>query len=102
MKNLLVSAITASVLAMGSTSALAETTNKDPFENFNRSVFSFNQRIDQNLLRPVAKGYQTVVPSPVRQGVSNFFGNINDVWTGVNNLLQGKVVAAGSDAGRVV
>lgn len=103
MKNLLVSAITASVFAIGSTSAWAETNNpKDPFENFNRSVFSFNQRVDQNLLRPVAKGYQTVVPSPVRQGVSNFFGNINDVWIGVNNLLQGKVVAAGSDAGRVV
>lgn len=73
---------------------------KDPIEGFNRAVFAFNEGLDKAIVRPVAVGYDKVMPSPVRTGVSNFFGNIADLVIALNNLLQGKVPAAASDAGR--
>ena len=63
----------------------------DPWENWNRKVFAFNDAIDTAVLKPVATVWRDVVPSPVRQGVSNFFGNIGDVWSGANHFLQGKL-----------
>jgi phospholipid-binding lipoprotein MlaA len=63
----------------------------DPWEKWNRKVFSFNEALDQNVLKPVATGYSNIVPEPVRRGVGNFFGNAADAWSAVNNLLQGKV-----------
>lgn len=63
----------------------------DPWENWNRKVFTFNERLDEKVLKPVATGYSQVVPRPVRNGVDNFFGNVADAWSAVNNFLQGKV-----------
>ena len=60
----------------------------DPLEPFNRSVFSFNEGLDRTVLKPVATVYRDITPSPVRTGVTNFFGNIVDVWSLVNNVLQ--------------
>lgn len=74
----------------------------DPFEPFNRKVLVFNEKADQYVLKPVAQGYQAVTPLPARVGVSNFFANLSDAWTGVNNLLQGKPGSAASDVGRVL
>lgn len=62
----------------------------DPWETWNRKVFAFNEGLDEKVLKPVATAYQQTVPSFVRAGISNFFGNIQDVWSGVNHLLQGK------------
>ena len=62
----------------------------DPLEGMNRAVFSFNETIDRAVLKPVATGYQNVVPELVRTGVDNFFGNIGDAWSAVNHLLQAK------------
>ena len=73
---------------------------KDPAEGFNRAVFAFNEGLDTILIRPVAKGYDAAMPLPARTGVSNFFGNIADIFIGVNNLLQGKPNQAASDGGR--
>ncbi len=75
---------------------------KDPIEGFNRAMFAINDGVDQAVIRPVAVGYDTVMPSPSKKGVTNFFGNIADVFIGVNNLLQGKGSEALSDLGRVV
>lgn len=75
---------------------------KDPIEGFNRAMFAFNDGLDTVLIKPVAKGYDAVLPAPVRTGVTNFFGNIADLFIGVNNLLQGKPDQALSDFGRVV
>ena len=75
---------------------------KDPIEGFNRAVFAFNDGIDKAIVKPVAQGYEAVLPPPVRTGVSNFFGNIDDVFIALNNLLQGKVPEALSDVGRVL
>ena len=74
--------------------------NQDPAEGFNRAMFAFNEGMDRLLVRPVAKGYEFVLPGPVRTGVSNFFANIADVFIGVNDLLQGKPREAGTDFGR--
>jgi len=72
-------------------------TGSDPLEGFNRAMFSFNQYWDDYFMRPVAEGYQTVTPKPVRVGVSNFFANLFEPLTVVNDLLQGKGTQAGSD-----
>jgi phospholipid-binding lipoprotein MlaA len=62
----------------------------DPWENWNRKVFAFNEGLDEKVLKPVATVYSDVVPQPVRQGIGNFFGNVQDAWSAVNNFLQGK------------
>lgn len=63
---------------------------RDPWESYNRKVTRFNDVLDENVLQPAAKGYQTVLPDVVRRGVNNFFSNLSDVWSTVNNLLQAK------------
>lgn len=75
---------------------------RDPAEGFNRAMFAFNEGLDTIIIKPVAKGYDFVMPTPVRTGVGNFFGNIADIFIAVNNLLQGKPGEAASDAGRVL
>lgn len=74
----------------------------DPFERYNRSMYKFNDSLDRNLLKPVATGYVKVVPSPVRKGVSNFFGNLDDVVVFINDILQLKIGQAISDLTRVL
>jgi phospholipid-binding lipoprotein MlaA len=74
---------------------------KDPYEGLNRAVFTFNDTIDKAALKPVAIAYKKVLPSFVQTGVNNFFGNLSDVWSAVNNLLQGKGEAGMSDVTRV-
>lgn len=61
---------------------------RDPWEPFNRQVSSFNEGVDEAVVKPVATAYQHVTPELVRTGVSNFFGNLSDVWSLVNNVLQ--------------
>jgi len=61
---------------------------RDPLEPFNRGVSRFNDAVDEAVLKPVATAYVDVTPSPVRTGVSNFFGNLADLWSSVNAGLQ--------------
>ena len=75
---------------------------KDPYEPFNRKMFAFNDTLDTYALKPVATAYTKVVPSPVRTGVHNFFGNFSDAWSAVNQLLQGKPRDAGTMTLRVL
>ncbi|MCX2861367.1 VacJ family lipoprotein [Paucibacter sp. PLA-PC-4] len=63
----------------------------DPWESWNRKVFGFNEKIDENVLKPVATAYSEVVPAPARLGVDNFFGNVSDAWSAVNLFLQGRL-----------
>ena len=62
----------------------------DPLESMNRGIFSFNEGLDNAVLKPVATAYQTVTPRVARQGVTNFFDNLGDAWSFVNNALQGQ------------
>ena len=73
---------------------------RDPAEGFNRAVFSFNDKFDEAIGKPVATAYRDVVPDQGRYWVRNFFANIADLWIGANNLLQGKPLDAISDWGR--
>ena len=73
----------------------------DPLESYNRSMTRFNDQVDAMVLKPVATAYREVTPAPVRTGVSNFFANIGDVWSFVNNVLQLRAEAAGSSFMRV-
>jgi len=60
----------------------------DPLEPYNRGMTEVNEAVDSVVLKPVAMAYQEVTPSVVRTGVSNFFTNIGDAWSFVNNVLQ--------------
>jgi phospholipid-binding lipoprotein MlaA len=92
-------AAAAAVLAL---SGCATTSNpQDPLEGYNRAVFSFNDAVDRTVLKPTATAYKNVTPSFVQTGVSNFFGNLSDAWSAVNNLLQGKGQAGMGDVTRV-
>lgn len=73
---------------------------KDPYEGFNRGVFEFNDVLDRYALKPLAQGYQKVVPETVRFIVGNMFANLGDVWTAFNQLLQGKPKFALTDMTR--
>ena len=63
---------------------------RDPWERFNRSMYTFNAQFDRVVFLPVVRTYETVAPKPVRQGVSNFFSNLDSFPSMVNCLLQGK------------
>jgi len=96
--------ITTSLIAatIGLSGCAATSNNpKDPFEGFNRAMFTFNDKLDQAAVKPAAEVYSNVLPQFVQIGVSNFFGNLGDVWTAFNNFLQGKVEDGMSDVMRV-
>lgn len=69
---------------------------RDPLEPFNRGMYQFNDAVDRAVVKPVATVYRDVLPSPVRTGVNNFFANLQDAWSFVNNSLQLKGEAAGN------
>ena len=73
----------------------------DPAEGWNRAVFGFNDGLDNAVLKPVARGYQAVVPSLVRTGIGNVFANFSDGWSAINQLLQGKPIASAQMTMRV-
>lgn len=92
-------ALATSLLAGCATTA---TDPRDPLEPLNRGIYTFNEHVDGLILKPVAEAYRLLLPPFARTGVSNFFSNLNDVVVALNNLLQGKVNQAASDASRVV
>ena len=92
------------LMALGACSTLGAKSpgqKLDPWENWNRKVFKFNEDLDAAVLKPVATVYSKFVPQVVRQGVYNFFGNGADAWSFVNNMLQGRIEPAGRDLIRV-
>lgn len=74
----------------------------DPMESFNRGVFGFNDAVDRAVLKPVATAYRDVLPPWMRKGVGNFFNNLEDVWSVVNNALQLRGRDTGDSLGRVM
>ena len=89
-------------LAAGCTAMTDRAEAYDPWEGMNRKTFAFNDAVDRAVLKPVAQGYQRVTPPFVREGVNNFYGNLEDIGTGLNNFLQGKIGDGLSDTGRVI
>ncbi|MDL5601151.1 VacJ family lipoprotein [Bacillus subtilis] len=93
------------LLAVAGLAALplvAQAADEDPWEGVNRAVFSFNDTVDTYALKPIAQGYQYVTPQFVEDGVHNVFRNVGDVGNLANDLLQGKLHAAGVDTSRLI
>lgn len=80
--------------------AWAEEDNGDPWEGFNRKVFSFNEFVDRYALKPVARGYKFLMPGWADDSVTRVFANLADVRSGLNNLLQWEWHEAGHNFGR--
>jgi len=76
-------------LALAGASGCASTVEGDPLEPVNRAVYGFNEGVDEAIVRPVATAYRDHVHEEIRGRVRNFFSNIGDVFTGVNDMLQG-------------
>lgn len=75
---------------------------QDPLEKVNRKIWGVDMFADRHVLKPIAKGYRAVAPQPVRSGVSNFFANLTEPWSLVNNVLQGQFKRAGRNLKRFV
>jgi phospholipid-binding lipoprotein MlaA len=76
--------------ALGGCASVPNPNPDDPFEGYNRGMQRFNDAVDDAVLAPVARTWRDQVPSFVRTGVGNFFGNLDDAWSAVNHLLQAK------------
>ena len=74
----------------------------DPFEDLNRDIFVFNEKLDEKILKPTALVYRKVTPQFARTGVTNFFNNLEEIDTTINQVLQGEIKYAFNDAGRFV
>ena len=94
-------ALALSALAAGCASTGSQV-SRDPWEGLNRKTHAFNDAVDRAVLKPVAQGYVKVVPGFAREGVNNFFDNLDDIGTGLNNILQGKPLQGAGDLGRFV
>ncbi|KVD30454.1 VacJ family lipoprotein [Burkholderia ubonensis] len=92
----------AAAAALSGCATVQTPTKGDPLEGFNRTMYKFNDTVDTYALKPVAKGYQYVVPQPVRDSVTNFFSNIGDVYIAANNLVQLRIADGVGDIMRVV
>lgn len=100
MRSLRILSLTVILALGGCVSSPARTsadTADDPFESFNRTMFSFNQTLDKYVAAPVARGYKRVTPQPVRTGIGNFFSNLYQPTVIINDLLQGEFAQAGQD-----
>jgi len=75
---------------------------RDPWESYNRVMYQFNSDFDKTFWKPVAEGYQFIMPDPLDRGVTNFFNNLRDFTSAANNVLQFKMSHAVSDLGRVL
>ncbi|MDT7928896.1 VacJ family lipoprotein [Tepidimonas sp.] len=78
------------VIAISGCATGPDSNPRDPLEPLNRGVYRFNEAVDEAVLKPVAQAYVTVVPSPVRTGVGNFFANLRDAWSALNAALQAR------------
>jgi phospholipid-binding lipoprotein MlaA len=91
------------LLALGGcASAPGALSPADPWEPFNRAMYAVHEPIDSKVVQPVIEGYTEIVPRPVRLAISNFFNNIDDFFSAINDALQGKPDAMGDDLGRVL
>lgn len=91
-----------SLLLLAVLAGTAQASDSDPWEAFNRPVFHINETLDRYTLKPLAQGYQKITPQPVEKGVHNVFRNIGDLGNLANDLLQGKLHAAGVDTSRLL
>jgi phospholipid-binding lipoprotein MlaA len=88
------------LLLSGGCATVPEESSVDPFEPVNRAVFAFNDGLDKVALRPLAKGYAAITPTPMRRGIRNFFANLKDLTGALNASLQFRFAEAGRNSSR--
>jgi len=93
-------AVLAAGLCLGGCADPSAGSNNDPYENTNREVFAFNQRLDRIALRPAAERYVKYVPEGVRDSIRNALGNLDTPAIFANDMLQGRGKDAGATMGR--
>ena len=71
-------------------------------ESYNRAMHTFNDELDKAIIKPLAEGYRAITPAPVDRSITNFFANLDDVTSAINNVLQFKLHRAASDVGRIL
>ncbi|MCC7041278.1 MAG: VacJ family lipoprotein [Burkholderiales bacterium] len=99
---MLAALLAATLVLGGCASAPKQGEIDDPFEPFNRTMYAINEPLDKYVARPVAEAYVQIFPDFVRQAVTNYVNNIDDLFSALNGLLQGKLDKAGHDMGRVM
>jgi phospholipid-binding lipoprotein MlaA len=72
----------------------------DPYENFNRKMFVFNDTVDDYVAKPISDGYKWITPQFMQTGVYNFFNNLKDINVVINDILQAKFAQSAHDTGR--
>src|SRR5690606_26396669 len=77
-------------------------TPQDPWESYNRSMYAFNDTVDKAVLKPIATGYDKLMPDPAQTCIHNIFNNLGDVWSAINSFLQGRGVDFFNTLGRVL
>jgi phospholipid-binding lipoprotein MlaA len=95
-------AFSAALLLAGCASTSDRSEAYDPWEGLNRKTYAFNDALDRAVMKPLAQGYQKVTPEFAQEGVNNFYSNLEDIGTGLNNFLQGKAKDGATDAARFV
>ena len=100
-KSVATAATALALMLLAGCATVANPDPRDPLESYNRGMTQFNEQVDALVLKPVAIAYRDIAPAPVRTGVSNFFANIGDIWSFVNNVLQLRAEAAASTFMRV-
>jgi len=102
LKHMRISKLFVVILLIFQVLGCATQADKDPLESFNRAIYKFNDVADGAIIKPVSKGYKNIAPKFVVKGVNNFFNNIRDVVTVINELLQGKIEYATNSTGRIL
>jgi len=89
-------------LALAACATMNAPSPDDPFEPWNRAMLQVHDVVDGHIIKPAVQVYVDVTPRPIQQGISNFFANLDDAISAVNDLLQWKRDKAGNDMGRVM
>src|SRR6185437_2691121 len=93
-------ALTAAIVSLAGCAAAPS--RDDPFEPMNRASYRVHEVVDGKIVKPMVQAYVDYTPHPIQKSISNFFGNIDDFFSFVNDVLQGKPDKAGNDLGRVI
>jgi phospholipid-binding lipoprotein MlaA len=100
MRSVIVGLLVGAVLGLSPRHTWGAESTWDPIEPVNRRVFWFNDKLDTYILEPTARGWNWLMPAPVQRSISRFFDNVRFPVIALNDLLQGKFTACGSDIGR--
>ncbi len=92
----------AAALALTGCATPTATSRADPFEPINRAAYAIHEPFDRVIVRPMIQAWADLVPPVIRRPLANFYNNIEDLFSGINGMLQGKLDKAGHDFGRVM